>query len=101
MGQPGRKGHGHAPPDLAEPQTIDRVWLFDRPNDLDQITSAMLVFSDGTTIQVGPLPDDAKKGVEVKFDAKTVKWVAVIITGVGPKTLNIGLSEIAVFRAAK
>ena len=81
-----------------QPQTIDRVWLFDRPNDLDQITAAMLVFSDGTTIKVGPLPDDAKKGVEVKFDAKTVKWLALIVTGVGPKTQNIGLSKIAVFR---
>jgi hypothetical protein len=81
----------------AEPQTIARVWLFDRPCNTDQITSAMLVFSDGTTVQVGALPDDARKGIEVKFEPKTVKWLAVIVTGVGPKTANIGLSEIAVF----
>ena len=85
----------------AEPQRIDRIWLFDRPSPIDRITSAMLVFSDGTTIPVGALPDDAKKGIEVKFEPKTVKWLALFITGVSPTTQNVGLSEIAVFRAAK
>ena len=85
----------------AEPQRIDRIWLFDRPSPIDRITSAMLVFSDGTTIPVGALPKDAKKGIEVKFEAKTVKWLALFITGVSPTTQNVGLSEIAVFRAAK
>ena len=83
----------------SEPQKINRIWLFDRPNNLDQVTSSMLVFSDGTTIPVGPLPDDARKGIEVKFDPKTVRWVALMITGVGINTRNIGLSEFAVFRA--
>ena len=83
------------------PQKIDRVWLFDRPNQQDQVTSSLLVFSDGTTIPVGPLPNDAKKGIEVKFEPKTVKWLALFITGVSPTTQNVGLSEIAVFRAAK
>jgi len=69
-----------------EPQTVDRVWLFDRPNNLDRITSAMLVFGDGTTIQVGALPNDAKKGIEVNFEPKTVKWVALMVTGVSKKT---------------
>jgi hypothetical protein len=45
------------------PQTIDRVQLFDRPNDLDQITSGMLVFSVGSTLTSGELPDNALKGV--------------------------------------
>lgn len=84
-----------------KPQTIDRVLLFDRPIAEEQITSEMLVFSDGTTIPVGALPDDAKKGLEVKFEPKTVKWMVLIVTGVSPKTLHIGLSEIAVFRAAR
>lgn len=83
------------------PQKIDRVWLFDRPTPLDQITSSLLVFSDGTTIPVGPLPNDAKKGIEVKFESKTVKWLALMVIGVSPKTTNVGLSEIAVFQAGK
>ena len=54
------------------PQTIDRVLLFDRPNDLDQVNSGMLVFSDGSTISTGALPDNAQKGLEVSFEPKTV-----------------------------
>ena len=81
------------------PQTIDRVWLFDRPNNLDQVTSGMLVFSDGSTLATGALPDDAKQGLEVSFEPKTVNWLIFVVTGVKQSTLNIGLSEIAVFKA--
>jgi len=80
-------------------QSIDRVWLFDRPNDLDQIRSGMLFFSDGTSIKVGELPDDARTGLEIKFPAKRVKWLIFAVNEVKPSTLNIGLSEIAVFRS--
>jgi hypothetical protein len=81
------------------PQRIDRIWLFDRPNHLDQITSGLLVFSDGTTLKTGPLPDDARRGLEVRFPAKTVNWVACLVTGAKANSPNIGLAEIAVFRA--
>ena len=77
----------------------DRIWLFDRPNNLDQITSGLLVFSDGTTLKTGPLPDDAKRGLEVRFPAKTVNWVAFLVTGAKAGSPNIGLAELAVFRA--
>ncbi len=80
-------------------QNIDRVWLFDRANASDQVTSAMLVFSDGSTISVGELPNDAKTGIEVKFSPRKVTWMAVIVTGVSPSTENVGLAEIAAFRA--
>lgn len=82
-----------------EEQTIDRVWLFDRPNALDQVASGMLVFSDGSTLPVGALPDDAAKGVELRFPAKRVRWLIFAVTGVKEGSPNIGLSEIAVFRA--
>jgi hypothetical protein len=80
-----------------EEQTVDRVWLFDRPNNLDQITGGMLIFSDGSTLPVGALPDDAKQGVEFSFPPKKVKWLIFAVTAVKPGSLNIGLSEIAVF----
>ena len=80
------------------PQTIDRVWLFDRPNLLDQVTAGMLVFSDGTTLATGALPDDAKQGLEVSFPPKKVNWLIFVVTGVKPGSPNIGLSEIAVFK---
>jgi hypothetical protein len=84
-----------------KPQTIHLVWLFDRPNKLDQITSGMLVFSDGSTLATGELPDDAKQGLEVSFPPKTVTWLIFVVTGAKKGSPNIGLSEIAVFTAAK
>ncbi len=83
----------------SQARTIDRVWLFDRPNLLDQITSGLLVFSDGTTLATGALPDDAKMGLEVSFPPKTVDWLAFPVTGCKRGSPNIGLSEIAVFTA--
>jgi hypothetical protein len=80
-------------------QTISRVTLFDRPNNLDQITSGMLVFSDGSTLTTGTLPDDAKQGLETTFPPKTVNWLMFVITGVKPGSPNIGLAEIQVFNA--
>jgi len=80
------------------PQKIDKVWLFDRPNSLDQVKNGMLVFSDGSTVEFGQLPDDAKTGLEVTFEPKEVKWMVVIISETKPSTLNIGLSELAVFK---
>ncbi|SHJ87238.1 GlcNAc-PI de-N-acetylase, partial [Tessaracoccus bendigoensis DSM 12906] len=40
------------------PQTIDRVYLYDRPNNADHITGATLTFSDNTTIPVPALNND-------------------------------------------
>jgi hypothetical protein len=85
----------------SQSQTIDRVWLFDRPNQLDQVTSGMLVFSDGTTLVTGELPDDAKKGVEVSFPPRTVNWLAFLVTGCKKGSPNIGLSEFAAFTAGQ
>jgi len=81
------------------PQKIDRVWLFDRPNTLDQVTSGMLVFSDGSTLRTGALPDDARQGLEVSFPPKTVRWLVFVVSGVKKGSPNIGLAELAVFRA--
>jgi hypothetical protein len=81
------------------PQTVNRVQLFDRPNDLDQVTSGMLVFSDGSTISTGALPDNAQQGLEISFAPKTVQWLIFAVNRTKPGTLNVGLSEIAVFSA--
>lgn len=83
------------------PQTIDRVWLFDRPNTLDQITGGMLLFGDDTTLKTGVLPDDARKGLEVSLKPKTVKWLVFLVTSAKTGSPNIGLSEIVVFATKK
>jgi hypothetical protein len=79
------------------PQKINRIALYDRPNEIDNVTRSQLTFSDGTTLEVGPLPDNGETANEVQFPAKTVEWVewkALDMHGA-----NSGLSEIAVFRA--
>jgi hypothetical protein len=87
--------------DWDQQQSIDRIWLFDRPNDLDQITAGLLTFSDGSSIQTGALDDNAGSGLEITFPAKKVTWVRFAVTGVKQGSPNIGVAEIAVFRAGK
>lgn len=83
--------------DWTTPQTVSRITLYDRPNLTDQVTSGTLTFSDGTTLPVGPLPNDGQTGVTVNFPAKTITWIKFTVTGVAPGTQNAGLSEIAVY----
>jgi hypothetical protein len=78
-------------------QLVDRVLLFDRPNKIDQIMAGNLVFSDGTTIKTGELPDDGAKGLEVKFAQKKITWLIFVVEKTKGTAQNIGLSEIAVF----
>lgn len=78
------------------PVTIGSITLYDRPNPTDEVLAGLLVFSDGSTVPVGELPDDGKTGVEVTFAPKTVRWVAFFVNQVKPSTQNIGLSEFVV-----
>jgi hypothetical protein len=85
--------------DWKTPQTVDRIWLYDRPNTDDQITSGTITFSDGSTLPFGALPNDASQPVELVFPPKTIASLKLTVTGTSPTTQNIGLSEIAVFKA--
>jgi len=79
-------------------QTITRIWLFDRPNThADQVTTGTLIFSDGSSINVGELPDNASAAKEITFKSKEVIWLKFVVTAVKPETQNIGLAEIAAF----
>ena len=79
---------------------LDRVWLFDRPETkASHVKSGMLVFSDGSTIRVGELPAAAVAAREVSFAPKTIRWIAFLIDSVSESTQDVGLAEIAVFRA--
>jgi hypothetical protein len=86
--------------DWDQPQTVDRIWLFDRPNThADQITAGQLLFSNGDTIIVGELPDDASAAKEITFAPKRITWLKFVVTSVKPAAQNIGLAEIGVFAA--
>lgn len=84
-----------------EPQRVDTILLYDRPNKDDQVTKGAIAFDDGTGLDVGELPNDGKTPVELKFPAKTIRSMAFRVTGVSDTTQNAGISEIAVLRAAK
>jgi alpha-glucosidase (family GH31 glycosyl hydrolase) len=82
-----------------EPQRTDAILLYDRLNPTDQITSAVITFDDGTSVNVGPLPNDGKEPAELRFEPRTVRSLELKVTGVSATTQNAGLAEIAVFRA--
>ncbi len=78
------------------PYTVDRLVLYDRPNSTDQILGATLLFSDGSTLQIGPL-DNAGRATEYTFPAKVVTSVRMSVDAVSSRTQNIGLSEFEVY----
>jgi hypothetical protein len=82
----------------SEPREISKVWLFDLPDEKNQILSGMLLFSDGSTIKVAALPNKADSAREISFASKKVKWMAFAVDSVSASTVNAGLSEIAVFK---
>ncbi len=81
------------------PQSIDRVWLFDRQNLDDQVTAGELVFDAGDPVKFGTLPNDASAGADVKFAARTTKSLTIRVTDVQPRTVNVGLSEVVVLKS--
>jgi len=79
-------------------QTISRLALYDRPNDVDQVLSGQVVFSDGSTASFGELPNDGKTPAIINFAPKQIRWLRLEITKVKPGTKNAGLAEIAAFK---
>jgi LmbE family N-acetylglucosaminyl deacetylase len=82
----------------AAPVTLSRIVLHDRPNVNDQITSATLTFSDGSTVTVGALPNDGSS-LAIALPSIATTTVLLTITGVSATTANIGLSEIEAWTA--
>ena len=74
---------------------VTRVTLYDRPNGDDQILAGVINFSDGTSIQVGPLNNNGA-ATEYSFAAKTVTSMTFVVNQVSGSTYNAGLAEIEV-----
>lgn len=72
---------------------VKQVILYDRPNLNDQIHGGTLLFSDGSSLQVGALPNNGAP-LSVNFPAKNVSWVKF---RVDQASGWIGLSEFEVF----
>jgi hypothetical protein len=80
------------------PQRVSRVVLYDRINPNDRITSGRLTFSDGSTVDVGAVPNTPADGpLVVEFPARSVSWLEFRVTGVSATTENVGLAELAVY----
>jgi hypothetical protein len=75
---------------------VNQVVLYDRPNSNDQITSATLTFSDGSSVTVGTL-NNLGAAMVVNFAPVFTNWVRVTVDTVSGSTQNIGLSELDVF----
>jgi DUF1680 family protein len=81
-----------------DPVTIENIWLFDRPNTTDHVKTAWINFSNGSSILAEGFDNEGLTPVQLNFPEKTVTWIEVIVTQAGPKTVNAGFSEIAVFK---
>jgi LmbE family N-acetylglucosaminyl deacetylase len=83
----------------ARPYSVNHIVLYDRPNSDDQILSATLLFSDGSTIVVGAL-DNSGLPTEVTFPPRVVTSVRLTVNTTSAATQNVGLAEIEVFRTS-
>jgi hypothetical protein len=75
---------------------VDRVVLFDRPNDDDHVTGGTLTFSDGTSVSVGALNNTGAATV-VTFTPRSITSVTFTITSVSADTQNVGLAELEIY----
>jgi len=77
-----------------QPQTINKIILFDRPAKTSHNAGGTLIFSNGTRIPVFAIPNDGAPK-PVSFPEQTITWVRFETTdGDGPA---IGLSEVEVY----
>ena len=82
--------------DWDNPVCVNKVVLYDRPDEKTHIAGGILHFSDGSCINVCQIPNNGSPKV-VEFSARKTKWIRFEVTdGDG---VNLGLSEIEVFPA--
>ena len=93
---PGKKA-GWAKLTWTRPIKAKRILLYDRPDLEDQVTAGKLTFSDGTSLDVGALPNDGKTPATITFPEKEITWVRFDITQCSATTQSGGLSEMGVF----
>lgn len=82
--------------DWDQPQTIERIVLYDRPSLKEFTAGCKLLFSDGSSIYVNEIPNDGTAKA-ITFPPKTVTSVRFITTDGNGK--DIGFSEIEILPA--
>jgi LmbE family N-acetylglucosaminyl deacetylase len=81
------------------PHRLNEIDLYDRPNPFDQVMGGTLVFSDGTVLQVGPLPNNGAAKV-IRFRPREVTGVRFRINEVSGTTRSVGLAELRAYTVA-
>lgn len=80
--------------DWQQPQSINKIILYDRVSDASHNAGGILIFSNGTRIPVLQIPNNGAAKV-ISFPEQTVSWIRFETTDAnGPA---IGLSEIEVY----
>lgn len=78
----------------SEEKEINKIVIYDRPNQYDHITQATILFSDNTSLKTDILPNHGASK-EIKFDPKYIRWLKLVVDSAnGP---NAGLSEMEVY----
>ncbi|SCV68200.1 BQ2448_321 [Microbotryum intermedium] len=81
------------------PIFINQFVLYDRPNLSDQITGAIVTFSDGSTVNI-PALANAGTATTINFAGRSTTSVTLTVTSVSPTTENVGLSEWQIYYVA-
>ncbi len=76
------------------PVTVSKVVLHDRRNPVDNVLAGTLLFSDGSSVPVGTLPNNAA-GLEIAFPSRIVTWVQFRVDSA--YGVNTGLAEIEIY----
>ncbi|SCZ89975.1 BZ3500_MvSof-1268-A1-R1_Chr1-3g01700 [Microbotryum saponariae] len=83
----------------SSPIFINQFILYDRPNLSDQITGAIVTFSDGSTVNI-PALANAGTATTINFTGRSTTTVTLNVTSVSSTTQNVGLSEWQIFYVA-
>lgn len=81
--------------DWKSPVTVNKVTLYDRTNNFDHVTLGTLLFSDGSSVPFGSLPNDGATPLVVNFSNRTITWANVRIDVA--EGYNIGFAEVGVY----
>lgn len=82
--------------DWKQPQSVNKIVLYDRASEDENIAGGKLLFSDSSIIYVNQIPSNGL-GKAIHFKEKKITWVRFIVTdGTGK---DLGFSEIEVYPA--
>ncbi len=78
-------------------QRISSCTFWDRPNLVDQVTSASITLSNGQIFYIGALSNDGTGDIVNFPTTQSITSLKFTVTSVSESTQNAGLSEIACF----